>query len=202
MLAAAVLVCGCKHHEAKPAPAAGSASAPPAPASAVDQIPHTSGPIRIDGDWDEPDWPQHAARFQFVGSDGQLARPSSEVRFLYDESNLYVGLYAADENITTATDAFELTVGTVALRLDPKGTVTPARADVKVGIDADGTLDKPDDDDEEWKLEVSVPLSATGLAPGNRVPIQASRCDVTKDGVKRCGSWTGTLGLAPPHSGH
>lgn len=163
--------------------------------TAADRIPKTTGAIAIDGEWDEPDWPQHALRFQFAGKDGQLARPSSEVRFLHDPSTLYVGLYAADQNIITSTDAFDLTVGTLALRLDPKGRITPPHPEVKVGVDADGTPDDPKDDDEEWKLEIAIPLAATGLGGGHHVAISAARCDVPKDGIERCGSWSGSLVL-------
>lgn len=163
--------------------------------SSRDRIPRTTGPIKIDGEWDEPDWPQRALRFQFAGADGQLARPSSEIRLIHDATNLYVGLYAADQNIVSASDAFELAIGPLALRLDPKGHVTPASPGVRVGVDSDGTIDDPKDDDEEWKLEVAMPLGSTGLSPDNHVAVAAKRCDVPKDGIERCGSWSGSLTL-------
>ncbi|HTR50046.1 MAG TPA: hypothetical protein VMJ10_05010 [Kofleriaceae bacterium] len=169
-------------------------SAPPAPAN--HDIPRATVPIVIDGEWTEPDWSKVSLRGQFLGSDGALARPSSEVRFLHDDKDLFVGLYAADENIQTS-DAFELHVGALALRLDATGKVTPDTPGLRVALDRDGSLDDPKNNDEEWLLEVAIPLAATGLTPGHFVDVKASRCDVTKDGVNRCGSWSGALELAP-----
>jgi hypothetical protein len=151
---------------------------------------HTTGAIAIDGDWDEPDWPQHAWRAQFVDTSGQLARPSSEVRMLRDDRDLFVALYAADENIETR-DAFELAVGNVQLRVDATGHMLPEIPGVraKSGFD-EGTLDDPRDDDEEWVVELAIPLAATGRG---RVTVHAARCDVPKDGTRRCGHWDGTV---------
>jgi hypothetical protein len=195
-LVLAVLSSACKRDDSKPASASQPTSSTPAdPAPALDRIPRTTGPIEIDGEWNEPDWPQRALRFQFKGSDGELARPSSEVRFLHDATTVYVGLYAADQNIVSETDAFDLQIGAIALRLDPKGRTVPTRPDIKVGIDSDGTVDDPRDDDEEWKLEVAIPLTDTGLTRDTHVPVAAGRCDVPRDGIRRCGSWTGALTL-------
>ena len=181
---AAVAGCGRGRHRA----------APKGPAI-VDAIPHTTGPIAIDGEWNEPDWPKIALRGEFRGSDGQLARPSSEVRFLHDDQDLIVALYAADENIQSS-DAFDFSVGPLAVHVTATGKVTPdvpgLRA--KVGFD-EGTLDHPQDDDEEWVVELAIPLARTGLATGTRVPVRAARCDTPKDNVQRCGSWSGSLTL-------
>ena len=176
---------GCKHaHHAAPA----------APASA-DAIPHTTGPITIDGEWDEHDWPNVALRHQFLGSDGKLSRPSSEARFLHDDKDLIVALYAADDNIQS-TDAFDFSVGPLALHITAAGKVTPDVPGVraKVGMD-EGTIDDPRDDDEEWVLELAIPLARTGLAPGVHVPVKASRCDTPKGQSQFCGSWSGSLTL-------
>ncbi|MGE5181161.1 MAG: hypothetical protein ACM31C_03820 [Acidobacteriota bacterium] len=158
-----------------------------------DRVPHTTVPIELDGEWKEADWSGHAARHQFLGDDGQLARPYSEVRFLRDDTTLYVGLYAADENIQSATDAFDVAIGALSLRVDATGKVTPPHDGVRAAIDSDGTLDNPQDFDEEWVIELAIPLDALALAPGKPVQAKASRCDVTKDGEKRCGAWAGPL---------
>ena len=183
LLILALVACG-RHDDPAPAPAA----APPP--RAPDVIPHTTGPIQIDGDWEEPDWPQHAFRGQFVGDDGALARPSSEVRMLRDDKDLVVALYAADENIETR-DAFDLTVGAVTLHVDATGKVTPEIPGVraKTGFD-EGTLDNAKDDDEEWVAEVAIPLDKVGRG---HLQVKASRCDVPKDGTQRCGHWNGSV---------
>lgn len=155
-----------------------------------DAVPHTTGAIKIDGDWDEADWAKHALRRQFRAFDGELARPSSEIRFLRDDRDLLVALYAADENIETR-DAFELAIGTLALRVDAAGTVTPHVDGVRAAVGYDeGTRDHPEDDDEEWVVELAIPLVS-----GEHIPARAARCDVPKDGVERCGSWSGTISL-------
>jgi hypothetical protein len=181
----ALLVAACKRH----------AAAPPPAKTSHDAVPHTTMPIAIDGEWDEHDWPQRAFRAQFVGSDGGLSRPSSEVRMLHDDSDLIVALYAADENIETR-DAFDFAIGPVALHVDATGKVTPPLAGVRArtGFD-EGTLDNPKDDDEEWVVELAIPLAATGLTKGVHQDVKASRCDIPKDGIQRCGSWHGSVTL-------
>ncbi len=174
----ALALAACKQRAAPPPPPAG------------DAIPRTTVPIKIDGEWDEDDWPKRALRHQFLGGDGQLARPSSEVRFLHDADTLYVGLYAADEDIRS-TDAFDVAIGALVLRVDVTGKVTPATPGVRAAVDHDGTLDDAHDDDEEWVVELAVPLAAAVLP----AQVRASRCDTTKDGVQRCGEWHGTLRL-------
>ena len=174
-----MLAPACKHHAAQVA----------------DAVPHTPGPIKIDGEWDEPDWAKHAMRGQFFGPDGQLARPSSEVRFLRDDHDLIIALYAADEDIEH-TDGFDLTIDTMTLHAAATGVVTPAVPGLraKSGFD-EGTLDNPKDDDEEWVVEVAIPLTALPPGQAGRHQVRASRCDVPKDGIKRCGSWSGTISL-------
>jgi hypothetical protein len=169
-------------------------AAPRGPATG-DAIPHATAPIAIDGEWNEPDWPRIALRGQFRGSDGQLARPTSEVRFLHDDQDLIVALYAADENIQSS-DAFDFSVGPLAVHVTATGKVTPDVPGVraKVGFD-EGTLDHPQDWDEEWVVELAIPLARTGLAKGTHAAVRASRCDTPKDNIERCASWSGSLTL-------
>lgn len=160
--------------------------------AAKDAVPMAHGVIAIDGEWEEPDWVKVALREQFHGADGQLSRPSSEVRFLRDDRHLLVAMYAADENIETS-DAFQLSVGKLALRFDARGQITPATPEVHAAVGFDeGTVDDPRDDDEEWVVEASIPLDMVGRGS---VPVRASRCDTPKDGVQRCGSWSDSISL-------
>jgi hypothetical protein len=152
-------------------------------------IPRTSGPLVIDGELGEPDWNNHSLRHILTSATGEQARPFSEVRWLHDDGKLYVGLYAADENIQSR-DFFDVTIGALSFHIDATGKLTPPMPDVKVGLDRDGTLDDPSNDDEEWVLEVVIPLPATGLTTGSAKPVRAARCDTPKDNVERCGSWS------------
>lgn len=156
-------------------------------------VPKTTSALKIDGELGESDWNNRALRHGFTSTNGEASRPFSEVRWLHDAKNLYVGLYAADENIQSH-DFFDLTVGELSLRADATGKITPAVDGVTAAIDSDGTLDDPSNDDEEWVYEIVIPLPATGLDIGPK-RVRAARCDTPKDGVVRCGAWSGRVEL-------
>jgi hypothetical protein len=184
-----VAATGCKQHRTA------SKEAAPVAVRPSDRIAHTTGAITINGDWDEPDWQKTALRGRFLSDDGQLARPSSEIRLLRDDKDLIVALYAADENIESK-DGFDFSIGKVALHVTSTAQITPPVPGVRAAVGYDeGTLDHPQDDDEEWVVELAIPLAATSLAVGVHVPVHASRCDTPKDGIERCGSWSGSLTL-------
>jgi hypothetical protein len=68
---------------------------------------------------------------------------------------------------------------------------------VRAATDADGTLNKIGDNDEEWAIEAAIPLAAIGVAApaaGRRVPFAVRRCDMQHDGPHECGAW----GERPP----
>lgn len=60
----------------------------------------------------------------------------------------------------------------------------------KVATDIDGTLDDPRDRDEEWVVEMSVPLASLGMQGlgGERIGFGVRRCD-TVDQKRVCGSF-------------
>ncbi len=70
---------------------------------------------------------------------------------------------------------------------------TPVIERSKARVDVDGSVDEPSNDDEEWVVEAAIPLAAIPFAKDGTVATAISRCDVTKDGVKRCGGWKGTI---------
>lgn len=153
-----------------------------------DEVPLPGTAMTIDAELVEPAWNLRAQRGVFVAKDGKLARPYSEIRLLADAENIYVALYAADEDIEP-DDHFDVKLGDVSLRVSADGVTTPA---VKSAIDLDGTLGKPTDDDEEWVVELAVPRGDV-----DRLTVAASRCDTPKDRAQRCGSWTRELSLPP-----
>jgi hypothetical protein len=194
--AALVVIAGPGCHKDRAAGAGSGSAAPVAAPAPVRSGPlvvaSVSAPLPIDGEW-ERDWNDRAARVVFAATGGTgEARPYSEMRLLRDGDALLVGLYAADEDIH-GDEAFELAIGAVHLRADAAGRITPAIAGARVAIDLDGTRDQPGDYDEEWKLELSLPIAALGVAAGATVPVEVARCDTPKDGVKRCGEWRGAL---------
>jgi hypothetical protein len=153
------------------------------------EIPATTMPIHVDGEWNEHDWSGHSLRGQFLGDDHQLSRPSSEVRLLRDERFLYVGLYAADDDIRS-TDAFEVAIAGHKWSISALGVVTPPIEGAAIGVDRDGSVDDASNNDEEWLIELAIPIAATGLEPGKAVLLTASRCDVPKHQAKRCSAWS------------
>jgi hypothetical protein len=181
----------------------GRASAAKARLSAANalRVPRATRPVRIDGEMNEADWPAAAVTGAFVDVTGQPVAPHSEARFLWSGRTLFLGLYAADENIQSATDAFRVELEAengerLAMRLGPTGSVSPWAPGVRVGHDTDGTIDDVRDDDEEWIVETAVPLERLGLgSKGGRVAVYISRCDTPKDGIERCGSYAGVLAL-------
>ncbi len=154
-----------------------------------DRVAFAGGPIALDGELNEPAWNQRALRRVLVGDDGAEARPYSELRLLRDDGSLYVGLYAADEDIRS-TDAWQLAIGDFTETITADGKTSSG---MSAGVDRDGTLDQPDDFDEEWVIETAIPLARPGPPPFS---ISVSRCDTTKSGERRCGSWRGTVDLA------
>jgi hypothetical protein len=145
----------------------------------------SGGPIKIDGELDEPAWNARAHRGVFLDDTGHQARPYSEIRLLAGEHDLYVAVYAADEDIRAA-DSFQLQLGALAVTVHPDGATEPKLA---AAADVDGTVDKPSDDDEEWIVEFAVPYAQLGDATA----FSAKRCDTPKDGKPRCGQWSEAL---------
>jgi hypothetical protein len=187
VLAAVLPLVACQRRAAPPPPAAGLAAG---------EVPRVREPITVDGELHERDWNELAriAAFTTGGSEAREARPFSQIRLLRDADTLYLGLYAADQDIRS-TDAFALALGTLTLSIDPRGRVTPPVAGLRVAADIDDTLDDPRDEDEEWVIEAALPIAA--IPPGTTT-IHAARCDTPKDGKQRCGAWDGPISLARP----
>ena len=183
-------------------------------------VPHVSIAPTIDGELDEAAWLRAPARTGvFIGADGAAARPFSDARLLWDHKRLYLALYAADEDIRVAKaaadgplwtgDAFGIVLvkadGTrYVIDVGPSGVVTDGKSapgvtneidyawqsGAQVATDIDGTLDDPRDRDEEWVIEMSIPLASLGMEglSGERIGFGVRRCD-TVDKKRVCGSF-------------
>jgi len=53
----------------------------------------------------------------------------------------------------------------------------------EIATDTDGTVDHPGDNDEEWVVEMRVPLASLHLADGAHVFVRVRRCDVAARGA-------------------
>jgi hypothetical protein len=71
------------------------------------------------------------------------------------------------------------------------GRDVPWQSGAFVSRELDGTLNDASDDDEEWALEIAVPLESIGLRGevGERVRFAAHRCDLPKNGKRVCASF-------------
>ena len=51
-----------------------------------------------------------------------------------------------------------------------------------VAVDADGTVNRPEDEDEEWIVEIALPWASLGVtpSPGLRLSARFGRCDVPR----------------------
>jgi|SRR5580698_1893773 hypothetical protein len=61
-----------------------------------------------------------------------------------------------------------------------------------VAVDRDGTLNQVGDNDEEWVVEMAVPLASLGLKAtgvGTRVPFSIRRCEIARSGPRACGGF-------------
>ncbi len=127
----------------------------------------------------------------FLDPRGKMAFPYSDARFRVDRDYLYVTLYAADEDIRS-TDHFVVTIAPLSFEVGPVLSTAPAI--VEIDRDIDGTIDRSFDLDEEWLVELSIPLALIDTQPAR---VSISRCDFPKEGGRRCGAFTGTLELRP-----
>ncbi len=192
------------------------------------RVPHATGAIKADGELDEEDWRVAGRTESFLDQQTKaLGRPYSDARLLWDERNLYLALYAADEDIKATgghdeplwlKDAFAVRIAfagrpdVFGLEFAPNKAVSdflvrPGGAidrswesHVAVGIDLDGSLND-EKEDEEWVIEAALPWSSLGVTDPRSAPpltIKLSRCDTPRDGPRSCSAWgEGLLDLAP-----
>jgi hypothetical protein len=190
-------------------------------------VPHARGAITLDGDTDDAGWRGPTLRTgAFVGADGVApVHPHSEARVVWGDGFLYLNLYAADEDIRAVgatpdslspeEDAFHLVftdattekvfdvnpLGVVTDAVQARGTSAPPDrswdSHAHVSHELDGTPNRPSDNDEEWVLEMAIPLASLGLSgkAGDRVGLSMHRCDTPHDGKRVCGAW----GEVGPH---
>jgi hypothetical protein len=184
------------------------------------RVPRARGAVSANGELDEEDWKRAARTDAFLErAGGSAAQPHSEAKLLWDDRFLYLALYATDRDIraTVAThDGAVWVDDSFALRFVPEGDRTTRLAldvsaagvltDVRetddggrdpgwesgaiAAIDRAGTPNDPRDDDEEWAVELAIPLASLELrpAPGARAALRISRCDMVDD-ERLCGAW-------------
>jgi hypothetical protein len=90
-------------------------------------------------------------------------------------------------------DVSALGVVTDAIKSRARGSALDYawQSDAHVSRELDGTLNDARDEDEEWVLELAIPLASLGLEGkrGERIGFSARRCDTPKGSRRVCGSW-------------
>lgn len=181
-------------------------------------IPPKSGEIVIDGEFEDAAWSADVARTGAFQSNGVVSRPYTDMRATYGDGKLFLLLYAADEDIQVSpnatpdsplyrADAFQLVFhtpdGDRLIDVSAAGVITDAHrvgkgvpdyswsSGAEVAIDKDGTPNDPSDQDEEWVVEMAIPLASIGLhgVPGERVDAEVRRCDDVRGAGHVCGAW-------------
>ncbi len=205
---------------APPAPTTARALSALASDEVVLHVPHMPGSIVLDGDTDDPGWttpPGPARTGQFLLANGATARPYSETRLVWGDGYLYLCLYAADENIETRTDqadgplwlddSFHVTFARgdteYVIEVSPKAVVTDSlrkgggaldyswSSGVHASKELDGTINQPNDEDEEWVIEMAVPFESLGMKGerGESIGFSVRRCDTPKHASRVCASF-------------
>ncbi len=169
----------------------------------------------------------------FKDAAGHGMVPYTEAKARWGDGQLYLMLYAGDldlegtvrahDGAVERDDAFHLEFGAGdevrVISVSVLGTVADSlcrrsaagrtcdrawESHARVAVDSDGTLNKIGDNDEEWVVEMAVPLASLGLdgaRPGTRIPFSVRRCEVGHGRDRGCGGWGnragGELALAP-----
>jgi hypothetical protein len=127
----------------------------------------------------------------FSDDRGMMAFPYSDVRFRVDRNFLYVILYAGDEDIRSR-DKFDVVVAPLRFEMGP--VLSTAPPEVRIDRDIDGSVDQPGDLDEEWRIELAIPLMLIQTQPAR---LRVERCDSPRTGGRHCGHFAATLELRP-----
>ena len=126
-------------------------------------------------------------RAEVTAADGQVWRDDS-FHFVFDDGK--------DERVFDVSvngviaDGTRISAGTADGGGRPP-TDFAWSSDAHVSREIDGTLNDPRDDDEEWALEIAIPLESIGLTgeAGERVGFAIHRCDSPKHRSRTCSSW-------------
>ena len=192
-------------------------------------------PVKVDGRLDEAVWKKAPSTGPFQDAYNGSALPyKTEARVAWDQRHLYIAFECQDSDIFSEPkerdaklwlqDAVEIFIDAnqdgqdyLELQASPRGTIFDSyfprhrqgQADfnsgLKVAVAVQGTLNKRDDEDKRWIVEMALPFKdAKGrgkyelsLPPklGDVWRVNFLRVDVSKGRPQRAGAWS------PPLSG-
>jgi hypothetical protein len=148
-------------------------------------------------------WGDGQLYFHFYAGDLDLeVREKKRDGAVYKDDAVTLAFFAADGEKRVLTVSPTGVVADGVCPRDAKSLGDP-RCDLrwdahsKVAFDYDGTLNKLGDFDEEWNIELAIPLKSLGVpaAPGTHIAFTLSRCDIAFDGQRACGAWGSLDGL-------
>ena len=149
-----------------------------------------NGVIKLDGKLTEKEWADAPSTGDFVRTmDGQASDQKTEAKLLWDDKNLYVAFVNDDKDIWTTLDKHDDKLWTqeademfidadgdgktyVELQVNAKGATFDSflptyrqnqndwDSGMKAGVNIEGTLNKRDDEDKRWTVELAIPLDA------------------------------------------
>jgi hypothetical protein len=141
-------------------------------------------PLKVDGTLTaEEGWLKTARTRTFVDATSPKAVVAfTEVRALWDDAALYLAFYSADEDLRADDWVGATFANGLTLRVNPAGKLTCSGAcdGAKTAVDTDGTIDKPEDEDEEWVVELVVPWSLIG-GKRDELPVAFDRNEVARE---------------------
>ncbi|MFO0747828.1 MAG: hypothetical protein U1F43_19500 [Myxococcota bacterium] len=190
-------------------------------------VPRAATAPTLDGDLSDAAWLAGPARTGALTATAGHP-PYGDARLLWKDDVLYVALYAADEDIRAPRtgadeplwldDHFHLEVDgrgfDRSIDVSPRAVLTDGRrpegiagpldyrwqSGARLEVELDGTVDSGGDEaDEEWVVEMALPLAALDLAaePGASTTLEVRRCDTPPGQAHICASWRGSIELAP-----
>jgi polyisoprenoid-binding protein YceI len=144
----------------------------------------------LDGDLSDATWKGLPSTGRFVGSmDGAAAEARTDAKLAWDDGHLYVAFEVEDSDVASTftrrddklwtQDAVEMFIDAdgdgkeyVELQVSPAGVVFDSylpeyrkneddwSSGMRVAVKVDGTLNKRDDKDRGWSVEMEIPMAA------------------------------------------
>lgn len=151
----------------------------------------TDKPVKLDGKLNDPVWQKAPSTGAFVDPmSGGEAKVKTEAKLAWNDKYLYVAFHNVDKDIWSklrkrddklwTQEAVEMFIDAdgdgedyVELQVNPAGTIFDSylpkyrkndnawNSKMKVAVEVNGTLNKRDDADESWTVEMAIPWADT-----------------------------------------
>lgn len=187
-------------------------------------------PVKPDGVLDEEVWKKAPTTGAFVNTmNGSPVPLKTEAQVAWDDKNLYVAFQCADEDVWSdlkkrddklwTQEAVELFIDAnrdgddyIELQVNPNGAIFDSylpkyrknendwNSKLKAAVKVDGTLNKREDKDKGWTVEIAIPwddVKGRGKAelklppqPGDMFKVNFFRMDLPKGQPQQASAWS------------